>query len=294
MKLYKTTIKPKSTFATPLQGDTIFGHICWIIFYKDEPKLKKLLENYKNGNPFLVVSDGFNKGYLPKPKMPSHLLGEDDDKKKNRKKVWLKLEDLQNADFTKALRDEETGQKDKEITTVKNSINYKYFKTDGGDFAPFGVKEYIFKEKDIYFLLDEEQFSLSELKEAFEELSKIGYGKDTTIGKGRFEFSDFEEIEPFFESNKFITLSASALKKDDEIKEIYYEPFTKFGKLGSLRANKNAFKKPLIFSKTASVVEFKEAQKREFIGCAIENISDSFKDVIHQGYAITIPIGEKR
>jgi len=82
MKLYKTTITPTSNFATTLKGDTLFGQICWGIFYSlEEKRLKELLKNYKE-NPFLVVSDGFREGYLPKPKMPSYLLKEDPEEKR--------------------------------------------------------------------------------------------------------------------------------------------------------------------------------------------------------------------
>jgi len=74
MKLYKTTIKANSNFATTLKGDTIFGQICWYIELLKKGELKKMLENYDK-KPFLIVSDAFISGYLPKPKMPSHFLG---------------------------------------------------------------------------------------------------------------------------------------------------------------------------------------------------------------------------
>jgi CRISPR-associated protein Csm4 len=45
MKLYKTTITPTSNFATTLKGDTLFGQICWGIFYSlEEKRLKELLK----------------------------------------------------------------------------------------------------------------------------------------------------------------------------------------------------------------------------------------------------------
>ena len=71
MKLYKTTFIPTSNFATTLKGDTLFGQICWAIRYTfGNDKLEALLLNYET-KPFLVVSDGFAKGYLPKPSLPA-------------------------------------------------------------------------------------------------------------------------------------------------------------------------------------------------------------------------------
>ena len=296
MKLYKTTIHPISTFSTPIKGDTLFGHLCWMIVYKfGKSKLNDLLETYKNGKPFLIVSDGFYSNYLPKPKMPSFLLGEDDNKKENRKKIWLSKEDLLQGNYFNAKKETDiVFKKDKEVTVVKNSINYELFKTDESGFAPYSVKEYVLNPKDIYFLLDENQFSLNELKEIFELLSEHGYGKDITIGKGRFEFDDFEEVNLNFVSKTYMTLSPAALNKDLEINKLYYEPFVRFGKFGGEWAYKNAFKKPILFLDTAAVINFVEEKERKFIGKAITNIALSEdkdqQNSVMQGYSILFPI----
>ena len=293
MRLYKTTISPESNFATSLKGDTLFGQMCWSIVHSfTEERLKELLKDYKD-SPFLVVSDGFVSGYLPKPKMPSLLLGEDSqDKKLNRKKVWLTLKQLKAGDFTDALSDEDIKNRDTSTITMHNSINYKTFKTsDDGSFAPYGDNEFSFGKKDIYFLLDSLQFSLEDLKKSFEQLSLSGYGKDTTIGKGRFTFDDFEEIEIDNSSKTFMTLSPISAK-GLECQDIYYEPFTRFGKFGGGRAFKNAFKKPILLADSASIVHFEEKQNLQFIGSAITNVSDAHKDAVHQGYSIVVPIKE--
>lgn len=294
MQLYKTTISPMSNFATTLRGDTLFGQMCWSIKYIfGEERLKELLGTYEK-NPFLVVSDGFVSGYLPKPKMPSMLLGENsEDKKANRKKNWLTLEQLKSGKFSDAKIDEEVKNDDKSIVTMHNSINYKSFTTsDDSAFAPYGEKEFSVGNKDIYFLIDESQFNLEQLKKAFEQLSDNGYGKDTTIGKGRFSYGDFEEVKiDNFSSKTFMTLSPFS-PQGIECKEIYYEPFTRFGKFGGDRAFKNAFKKPILMADSASVVHFEEVKELHYIGNAIKNISDAHPDTVHQGYSIVMPIKE--
>ncbi len=292
MRLYKTTIKPKSSFGSKLKGDTFFGQICWMIRFKyGEDRLSELLNAYKNNKPFLVISDAFAKGYLPKPKMPTNYLHEDDDKKKNRKKVWLTLDNLQNGEFNKAKRDDEVYEtKDKNITVIRNSINYLTFTTDGDKFAPYGVDEYYLNEKDIYFLLDEEQFSLKELKDVLSLFSELGYGKDTTIGKGRFEFSDFKKIEINIDTLTYMSLSPFVIEDNKNIEKLFYEPFVRFGKFGFDRAHKNAFKNPILMIDSASVVVFKEKPKDIFFGRAITNISKAHTDAIHQGYSILLPI----
>jgi len=292
MNLYKTTISPESNFATTLKSDTLFGQMCWSIKYAfGEKRLKELLASYGK-EPFLVVSDGFSSGYLPKPKMPSLLLGEDSQEKKlNRKKIWLTLKQLETGDFTDALSDKTIESLDTFTVTMHNSINYKSFKTDDGNFAPYGEKEFSFGKKDIYFLIDSSKFSFEDLKRSFSQLSLGGYGKDTTIGKGRFSFEDFEEIKINNSSKTFMTLSPISAK-GLECKDIYYEPFTRFGKFGGDRAFKNAFKKPILMADSASVVHFEDKRNLQYIGSAIKNISDAHPDAVHQGYSIVVPIKE--
>jgi CRISPR-associated protein Csm4 len=286
MKLYKTTIKPLSAFGTPLKGDTLFGQLCWSIRYAfGISKLETLLKDYESA-PFLIVSDGFAKGYLPKPKLPNRYLNEGDDKKANRKKVWLAPSDLESGNFANGKTAAQVGE-DKSFITMHNSINYQTFTTDENDFAPYGVDEFVLCEKDIYFLIDEQKISVSELKEAFALLAKIGYGKDTTIGKGRFEFGEFEAINT--KDSKTVMALSPFCPQGIESKECFYEPFIRFGKKGGDRANQNPFKKPIIMADTAGVIVLNEP--KSYIGRAIKGHS-THADIVHQGYAIAYPIRE--
>jgi CRISPR-associated protein Csm4 len=287
MKLLKTTIAPTSNFATTLKGDTIFGQLCWAVRFKfGEERLQKLLERYEQ-KPFLVVSDAFDAGYLPKPKLPSYLLNESDDKKENRKKVWITLENLRNGNFQNAIKAIEG---EKPLSVMHNSINYKTFTTDDEGFAPYGTNEFSFLLKDIYCLMDEDLISLEELMEIFTFLSGFGYGKDATVGKGRFTFDELKEINTGENSKTVMTLSPFS-PLNLECEDIYYEPFVRFGKKGALRANQNPFKKPLLLADTAAVIRFAEPLDRLFVGQAIKNHT-THEDIVHQGYAIALPIKE--
>lgn len=287
MTLYKTTITPKSNFTTPLKGDTLFGQICWAIRYVlGEDRLNELLNNYDK-EPFLIVSDGFASGYLPKPSMPSHLLGENLDlKKENRKKIWLSIEDLQSGNFKNAKTSGEIGYELKKTATIKNSINYLTFTTDdSGKFAPYALMEIKLGKQDIYFLLDD-KFEFKELETAFELISKSGYGKRASIGKGAFEYSVFEEVSVKKSSNAFMTLSPVVID-DENLKEFYYEPFTRFGKHGGALASVNPFKSPILMADSGSVVVYEEICEKEYIGKAISGHSAN-ANTVHQGYSILI------
>ncbi|MCK9162441.1 MAG: hypothetical protein M0O97_06695 [Arcobacteraceae bacterium] len=293
MTLYKTTITPISNFATSLKGDTLFGQMCWAIRYTlGEAKLEELLSSYDE-SPFLIVSDGFAKNHLPKPTLPSYLLNENlENKKENRKKIWLSLSDLQNLNFINAKTDLEINNIKNRSLVVKNSINYKTFMTDNsGVFAPYSEEEISLSKTDIYFLLDKTKFSLEELQKSFLTLSKIGYGKNSSIGKGFFEFEEFKEVKiENISTNIFMTLSPSSLENQD-LKECFYEPFTRFGKHGAMLSNSNPFKKPILLANTGSVVMFERKENKQYIGKSIKGHS-SFDKTVHQGYSILIPIKE--
>lgn len=291
MKLYKTTITPLSSFGTTLKGDTIFGHICWAICLKNKNRLNELLKGYEK-EPFVVVSDAFVSGYFPKPTAPSTMLGENlADKKVNRKKVWLNWKDLQNGDFSLAKSDDELEKPMVTFLSIKNKINRLTFTTDEGDFAPYSMSEYMTVPQDVYFLLDTDKMSLDELKDAFSLVGKMGYGKKASIGKGRFEVGEFCEIESFFNenSNAFMTLSPSSL---ENFSEIYYEPFTRFGKHGASLASDKPFKSPVLLAQSGALIvpnddEKTKIQKAAYIGKGIKGHS-SHEESVQQGYAIVV------
>lgn len=291
MKLYKTTITPLSSFGTTLKGDTIFGHICWAICLKNKNRLNELLKGYEK-EPFVVVSDAFVSGYFPKPTAPSTMLGENlADKKVNRKKVWLNWKDLQNGDFSLAKSDDELEKPMVTFLSIKNKINRLTFTTDEGDFAPYSMSEYMTVPQDVYFLLDTDKMNLDELKDAFSLVGKMGYGKKASIGKGRFEVGEFCEIESFFNenSNAFMTLGPSSL---ENFSEIYYEPFTRFGKHGASLASDKPFKSPVLLAQSGALIvpnddEKTKIQKAAYIGKGIKGHS-SHEESVQQGYAIVV------
>lgn len=289
MTLFKTMVTPQSNFATPLRGDTLFGQLCWAIRYVfGEEKLTYLLESYE-GEPFCVVSDGFAQNLFPKPSLPSALMKEGEDKKVSRKKIWMSLKALQEGDFTKAKTNDEVygkNQEDKKGAVIHNSINYQTFNTGDG-FDPYGVNEYALNPKDIYVLIDEKKLKKEELIKAFDLVSKMGYGQDSTVGKGRFEFSEFETVE--VKNSKTIMALSPFSPQGLTCKDIYCNPFTRFGKKGGDRANKNPFKKPLLLADTGAVVVFDEIQTQGFIGKAIKGHTTHI-DIVHQGYAIAFGI----
>jgi CRISPR-associated protein Csm4 len=288
MKLYKITITPTTNFATTLKGDTLFGQICWAIRYSfGTERLKELLHDYET-SPFLIVSDGFASGYLPKPTMPSRYLKEDpQEKKRNRKKIWLTIDEILDAKYEKARSSEEIDSVVVSGVVLRNSINYKTSTTGADGFDPYSENEMSLGVQDIYCLVDD-AFSFDEMRESLKFVADMGYGKDSSIGKGRFEISDIEALNIKSDTTTFMSLSPF-VPQGLEYKNIFYEPFTRFGKTGAGRVNKNPFKAPIILANSGAVIEFEDKKDMRYIGKCIKNIS-TYKDVVHQGYSIVLPM----
>src|SRR5207248_2623978 len=86
MRLYKSTLTLGSASATLWQADTIFGHLCWKLLRRgSEAELNKFLELYEQGQPPILLSDGFPGNYLPRPLAPSS--GDDQSQLTKRERV---------------------------------------------------------------------------------------------------------------------------------------------------------------------------------------------------------------
>jgi CRISPR-associated protein Csm4 len=74
MKSYTLKIEPISPFLTPLESDTLFGHICWALEYlggfTGSKNLTNFLEEFDKQNPPLIMTNAFPAGYLPFPLLP--------------------------------------------------------------------------------------------------------------------------------------------------------------------------------------------------------------------------------
>jgi len=71
MKLVRYSFKPESPLGTPLQSDTLAGHLlCYLRERSGEAVLEKVLGQFEAGDPPFIVSSAFPSGMLPRPEMP--------------------------------------------------------------------------------------------------------------------------------------------------------------------------------------------------------------------------------
>jgi len=111
VKFHQITLQPRSAFATPLKGDTIFGHFCWQADGDSallEGGLDHQIKKYGE-QPFAIFSSAYvkteNKGtswFLKRPDIPLNFFKSFADMKKKerirklkeiKKQKWMQLKD---------------------------------------------------------------------------------------------------------------------------------------------------------------------------------------------------------
>lgn len=300
MKTFRLKIKPHSSFLTPWQADTIFGHLCWIMAWREgEDVLNAFLDQYKKGNPAFVLSDGLPGDLLP---APAHLSlteqkGNDfeafQEAKKLKKVSWLQPEVFESVRKGNMKIEAQMEPKTfRAFTTLHSSIN-RITGTTGDEGSLFELPEYVSEQNEISIYLKIRDGWKGKVFSLFKDLSLTGYGKKKSIGKGAFEIvSDLEPFDNFNDfdgANAFMSLSNFVPAKHDPV-DGFYKSLVKYGKLGGeYTFCGKPFKKPLMMLTAGSSFRF-EGNIKPFYGRMIEGISPSKSEVVHYGYAFAVPL----
>lgn len=311
MKTYEFVIKPQTPFGTPLKGITLFGQICWEL--KNEGiELNDLLSEYPK-NPFMIVSSGFIKLNEPlilkKPSLPLKYFIENLDRreiilqrKKLKGKKWIKISKQTPITSIKNLEyfDELPPYKLERLN--RNKINRLTNTTGLEGFSPFFTTQ-LFYHPDlclsIFVAFDGNKISYDVLFKAIQNIGLYGFGRDTSVGLGKFSIIEAQETNLYnYGSNSpnAIYTLAPCVPEKDFYKNIFFEPFIHFGKHGDhLAKSNNPFKNPIIMADEAAVLIPKEELlpkilQRGFIGQSIHNLSKVEPNTIAQGYSLFIPI----
>ncbi len=291
MRAYKIKIKITSGTITPFHADTIYGHLCWALAHRDgEKALRAFLEPFIKGDPPFLLSDGFPGSLLPKPLSTEFIIGIPDVGKEWKKIDLLNFDDFNTIRAGKSCRRPAYGDQTKIISTPHNTIN-RLTNTTLVEGGVFSLKEISVPEISIYLKAVSNDWK-DQVIDLLKEVSKSGYGRKKSIGKGQFsvegvsEFS-FPEVQG---ANGFITLSNFCPNESDPTEGLF-KTFVKYGKLGEeFTFCGNPFKRPLLMIKTGSVFRT-EGKPKEFYGrMVLDGISPIKQEVVHYAYAFAVPI----
>lgn len=302
MQSFVASIVIESAFGTPLRGDTLFGQLCWMIRWRlGEPKLEELLEGYKDGRPFAVISDAFPVGLIPRPVLPPSADTDPRHRKEERRKAYLPLGSLSRP-LDEALK-EAVASPDvaawEEAVQPHNSIR-RMTGTTGQGSDPFQMPRRWPKSDmrlDLHLRLDPGRLSPDTVSGLLADIGAWGYGRDASIGLGRFRLDSFGP-SPALGANDgdaWLTLAPCAPQGGAwNLGRSYWKPFVRFGRHGGDAALGRAFKSPLLLADTAAVLAPDgRAQGLAIVGRGLGGdgqISRQIPRTVHQGYAPAIPI----
>lgn len=306
--LHRATIALQTPLGTPLAGDTLFGQLCWALLEaKGETELARQLDGYTAGAPWLVVSDGFPSGFLPKPTLPQHFEPQSDPsmRKQAKKQHWIPASNAGQAlpSMLSTAVDDATAYGRAPLRTAQahNSLSRFSGTTGEGAFAPYSMPQTFHAAEqriDLYFVLDEERTSQNEVRTLLAATGLIGFGRDAGIGLGKFTIEALEPA-PFARSegaNAHWTLAPSAPQgMGFDQSRSYWRVLTRFGRHGNSHAlSRSPFKTPIILAATGAV--FTPAGNFAacpFIGQGLGGggaLSRTEPATVHQGYAPALPI----
>lgn len=185
-----------------------------------------------------------------------------------------------------------------DFTQQHNSINRLTGTTGEGGFAPFSVDQitYLPQSDLILFVGVADGIDIGQVKKAFQQMGDLGFGKDASTGLGKFKVSDIaeEDLAALGSDNPNACYTLSPCVPEDAYTEIFFTPFTRFGRHGDVLAkSKNPFKNPVIMADEGAVFvpNSSDVFQKPCIGTAVSDIS-IVKDhnAVMQGYSLYMPV----
>jgi CRISPR-associated protein Csm4 len=324
MKIYKLTIEPLTSFRTPLQSDTIFGHLMWALRYTEgEAALQEFLAPYRKGEPpLLLVSAGFPAGMLPVPVVrPEDREKEKEPERSMADKVvedmlhkaleedrylpmaqWRKLAKGVSTGRLRELR----GEAQKELRELrKTEREYPVTRTAVDRITGSAREGRLFvsaetfygpgRRFEIWHKVDEANIKLpGRLSAWWQWVERNGFGRGKSRGHGAFDIVEPlhpapGELPQMAQPNGFVTLSAWVPKEGDPT-DVTYRTRIKRGKLAEALAIPSPWKKPLLMLEPGAVARLREGERlHEWYGRLIDEVHWTRGGVVQYGYAF--PLG---
>lgn len=318
MENVRIRVQLASAFGSPPLGDMLFGQLCWAVRNRHgEDRLAELLAGYTQGRPWAVVSDALPEAYLPRPALPGHWYAEvpGDDRKAVKKRVWFPVDKLNFIPVETWLNHclpakEIPGSGSQSHPQPHNTINRQTGTTGEGQFAPYTMNQLWFGSGrdtaidvrvSIYVVLDETRLSREELAELFDDMGTFGFGRDASLGLGKFQVEavEFYSWPQQNNADAWLTLAPCAPQGlGFDPKRSFYQTFTRFGRHGDIGVHLgNPFKTPVLLAKTGAVfsplLRDDKPEERLFIGQGLGGnglLSKTIEKTVHQGYAPVVGI----
>lgn len=307
--LHRATLALHTPLGTPLAGDTLFGQLCWTLREAaGEAELSRRLAGYTQGQPWLVASDGFPAGYLPRPTLPQHFAAPADDptqRKAARKKRWIpvQLTGAKLATLLASAVDDGVayGSAPHQAVQTHNTLDRLTGTTGKGVFAPYTVAQTYHaagQRIEVYLVLDTDRVDTDEVARLLAALGSTGFGRDAGVGLGKFTLMSLApaEFAAPVGANACWTLAPCAPQGLGFAgSKSYWRVLTRFGRHGNaLALAGKPFKTPVLLATSGAVLTPIDAfVARDFVGQGLGGagrLSKAEIATVQQGYAPVAPI----
>jgi CRISPR-associated protein Csm4 len=306
--LHRATLALHTALGTPLAGDTLFGHLCWALRESaGEAELARRLDGYAAGQPWLVVSNGFPAGYLPRPTLPQHFHApaEAAARKAAKRNHWVPAQAAGAplpALLAAAVADEAAyGAAPRHAAQPHNTLNRLTGTTGEGIFAPYTQPQTFHapgQRIDLYLALDTERVGAGEAQALLTAIGASGFGRDASIGLGKFLVERVETavLPAPAKPTAYWTLAPCAPQGQGfDGARSFWRVLTRFGRHGNAHAlGGRPFKTPVLLAASGAVfTPAGSCAPRAFIGQGLGGdgtLSKAEPATVHQGYAPVLPI----
>jgi len=303
MKLYKAQLRLLSPLGTPLAADTLFGHICWSMAYREgDEKLAKFLRRMDSDAPPLLLSDPFPAGNLPVPVLPLQHNANDEkdrDRYKDLKKIrYISISRL--AECCKALNS--TAILEHLSQQIDGKQNEKLFLSPHNHVNRLGggtVEGGVFFTEDIYpdsgnslydIYINSDEYDASQLKMILTDALAGGYGRDKSIGRGVIEVGVVEQAKlPDAENHNAVMLLGPCVPAQTDPTKGFWSIKAKTGRLGGHWAiSEFPFKKTIMMLQAGSILQ--TDKPNPFYGRIVHNVHPELPKVVHYGLAMVLRV----
>lgn len=308
MQRLTCTISLESDLGTPLRGDTLFGQVCWALRLRDGAgALETALDGYTANRPFLVVSDGLPAGFAPKPELPAPHLKPEPSDVFARRKAWSKRKYIPltalEAPLLNAYRADDLAEPEDALTRTlqpHNTIDRLTGTTGTGIFAPYQTERLSRQTTETRFtleiLVDPDRLHPDRLIQLLDDIGATGYGRDASIGLGKFRIVSVEHqhASASTPSTTWLCLAPCAPAPSSlEEGSSFWRTFTRFGRHGGPAFAGAVFKRPILMADTGAALTPHQPPTSGFIGTGLgggDRLSGSVPGTVHQGYAPVAPL----
>ena len=295
---YRLRVRLLSPLGTPMQSDTLFGHLAWQVARQEGPEaVAEFLSPFLAGAPPFILSDAFPAGLLPRPLLPfagRAAEGPRDayaEAKRRGKAPFVHAEDFPAVTAGIETSPEPVSSPWKTVETPHASIDRNTWTTTPGGKFFFTEAESLadgYDSVDIYIRATEGW--AEKATDLFRDMAPSGFGRDKSVGCGAYEVVALDPWDGFGEvhsADAFISLSTFMPASNDPT-DGRWRIRVKRGYLGEMAGEGNPFKRPLIQFEPGAAFRTPEGPA-PFYGRMVAGIAPGMPDAVQCGYSLAVP-----